>query len=75
MKYIADNNIDINQVILIGDQLMTDVIAGKNAKIKVLLTEKIVPQDQPVTRINRIADNFFRKRMKKKGILQSREVK
>lgn len=75
LKYIEDNNIDKNEVILIGDQIITDVQAGNNAKIKVMLTDKIVPQDQPVTRFNRIADNFFRKRMRKKGILQNREVK
>lgn len=75
LKYIKENNINKNEVIMVGDQLMTDVQAGKNAKIKVILTDKIVPQDQPVTRFNRIFDNFLRKRMRKKGILQQREVK
>lgn len=75
LKYISDNNLNKESVILIGDQLLTDVQCGKNAKIKVLLTDRIVPIDQPVTRINRIFDNFFRKKMRKKGILQNREVK
>ena len=75
LKYIQDNSIDKNQVVMIGDQIITDVQAGRNAKIKVILTDKIVPQDQPVTKINRIADNFLRNRMRKKGILQNREVK
>ena len=75
INYISKNNLIKENVVLIGDQLLTDVQCGKNAKIKVVLTDRIVPIDQPVTRINRIFDNFFRKRMRKKGILQNREVK
>ena len=74
-KFLETNNISKENVILIGDQLMTDVQCGKNAEIKVVLTDKIVKKDQPVTRFNRIFDNFLRKRMRKKGILQDREVK
>ena len=75
LKYISNNNLSKENVILVGDQLLTDVQCGKNAKVKVVLTDRIVSRDQPVTRINRIIDNFFRKRMRKKGILQNREVK
>ena len=40
-----------------------------------MLTDTIVQSDQFVTRFNRFIDNIFRKRMKKKGILQAKEVK
>ena len=55
-----------NEVMLVGDQMMTDVLAGKGAHIKVVLTEKIVKEDQWTTHINRIFDrpirNYHRKR-------------
>ena len=75
LKFIKDNSIDINQVIFVGDQLMTDVKFAKRAKIKVLLTDVIVSRDQFVTRFNRFFDKIIRKRMKKKGLLQAKEVK
>lgn len=51
--------------LLIGDQLMTDVIAAHNAKIRVMLTEKLVPEDQWTTRINRLFDRPLRRKLKK----------
>lgn len=50
-----------NEVMLVGDQMMTDVLAGKGANIKVVLTEKIVKEDQWTTHINRIFDRPIRK--------------
>ena len=75
LKYLENNFILKEEVIIIGDQLMTDVKVGKNAKLKVMLTDIIVPQDQFVTKFNRFVDNIFRKQLRKKGILHSKEVK
>ena len=75
LKYLDDNQIDKEHVIIIGDQLITDVQVGNNADIKVMLTDVIINKDQFITRFNRLVDNFLRKRMLKKGILQSKEVK
>lgn len=75
IKYLRRNAINKNEVLIVGDQLMTDVKVGKNANVKVMLTDTIVQSDQFVTRFNRFIDNIFRKRMKKKGILQAKEVK
>lgn len=65
-KEIKIRNLKNDEVILIGDQLMTDVIAGKRAGIKVILTEKIVKEDQWTTRFNRIFDRPIRKYLNKK---------
>ncbi len=68
-RFIKDNNLNRDEVMLVGDQLMTDVGAANRAKIRVVLTEKIVKEDQWTTHINRIFDRPLRKRMMKKGLL------
>lgn len=69
-KEIAKRNLKNNEVMLVGDQLLTDVLAGKGAKIRVLLTEKLVKEDQWTTHINRLFDKPIRKYHKKHGNLK-----
>lgn len=73
--FIQKNNYRKEDILMVGDQLMTDVIASKRVNVKMLLTEPIVKEDQPCTRINRIRDKIVRKRLKKRQILQNLEVK
>ena len=54
---------------LVGDQMMTDVLAGKGAHIKVVLTEKIVKEDQWTTHINRVFERPIRKYHRKRNNL------
>lgn len=68
-KFIKDNNIDISSTMLVGDQLITDVLMANNAKLRVLLTEKLVKEDQWTTHINRIFDRPIRRHLAKKGKL------
>ncbi|MCQ2087229.1 MAG: YqeG family HAD IIIA-type phosphatase [Bacilli bacterium] len=68
-KFIEEKGWSKENIMLVGDQLMTDVIAGKRAKIRTILTEKLVKEDQPVTRINRLFDRPIRKHLNKKGLL------
>ena len=60
-----------DETILIGDQLVTDVRASKRAKIRSMLTEKLVKEDQWTTHINRLLDRPIRRRLKKKNKLDS----
>ena len=69
LKEIAARGLSKEDVMLVGDQMMTDVIAAHRAKIRVVLTEKIVKEDQWTTHINRIFDRPIRKYHKKKGNL------
>lgn len=66
---IARRGLTPEQVMLVGDQLMTDVLAGKGAGIKVVLTEKVVKEDQWTTHINRLMDRPIRRYHRKKGNL------
>lgn len=68
-RLMKDNGIDKNHVILIGDQTTTDVMCANNAHIKSVLTDKIVKEDQPTTRFNRLFDVPIRKHLNKKGLL------
>ncbi len=68
-RVIAEHEIDPNSTILIGDQLITDVRAAKRAKIHVMLTEKLVKEDQWTTHFNRLFDRPIRKYLRKKGRL------
>ena len=62
------------EIILVGDQLLTDVLCGKNANIEVMLTEPISKKDQWTTRFNRLLDRPIRNHLRKKGYLESVEV-
>ena len=68
-SFLKASNIKHDKVMLIGDQLMTDVGAANAADIKAILTDKIVKEDQWTTRLNRFIDIPLRKKLKKKGKL------
>ena len=70
VKFIKELGYQKDEVVLVGDQLITDVLCGNNAKIRVILTEPIVKKDQWTTRFNRLIDRPIRKSMLKKGILE-----
>lgn len=68
-RLLKENGINKNNVILIGDQTTTDILCANNAHIKSVLTDKIVKEDQPTTRFNRLIDVPMRKHLNKKGLL------
>jgi len=59
-----------DEVIMIGDQIVTDISCANGAKIKSVLTEKLVKEDQPTTRFNRLFDNPLRRKLKRKNLLK-----
>lgn len=68
-KFLKERNVEPENVMLVGDQLMTDTLAAKGAHIRIVLTEKIVKEDQFTTHFNRLLDRPIRKHLKKKGKL------
>ena len=68
-KFLKENNISTEEAMLVGDQMMTDVLAAKGAHLRVVLTEKIVKEDQFTTHFNRLLDRPIRKHLRKKGKL------
>lgn len=74
-KNIKKLNLKKEEILLIGDQTVTDICAANRAHIKSVLTDKIVEVDQPTTRFNRLFDRPIRKSLKKHGLLKDwREI-
>ena len=69
LKKLKENNYELDKVILIGDQTGTDIACANRAHIKSVLTDKIVKEDQPVTRFNRLFDKPMRRKLERKGLL------
>lgn len=64
-KTIASEGFDKTKTVLIGDQVLTDVIAGNGAGILTILTNPVSKLDAPWTRVNRILEKGKRKRLNK----------
>ena len=65
-RFIKAKGFKNEDILMIGDQLLTDVIASKNTKVRVILTEPLVKKDLVITKVNRFFDKIIRKLMKKK---------
>ncbi len=70
-RILHQKNINFNECILVGDQIMTDIKCGNACGIKTMLTEPLVNEDQWQTKFNRIFDRPIRKKLKRKGLLNS----
>ena len=74
-KIMKAANIKPEEVVMIGDQIVTDISCANGAKVKSILTEKLVKEDQPTTRFNRLFDNPLRRKLKRKSLLRDwREI-
>lgn len=69
-KFLASHHVSLEEVMLVGDQLLTDVWGANRLGIKVLLVEKLVEADQWATRFNRIIDTIIRKKLRKQNKLK-----
>jgi len=68
-KFLKEKSVLPEETMLVGDQMLTDVLAARGAHIRMVLTEKIVKEDQWTTHINRLLDRPIRKHLRKKGEL------
>lgn len=75
-KYLKIKNIDLDSVIIIGDQVFTDIQCANNLKAKSILTERLTNKDQIITFFNRKIDIHYRNRIKKEKLsINWREAK
>lgn len=68
-RFLKENCYNLDEVLLVGDQLMTDIKCAARLGIKSILTEKLVHEDQWTTHINRLFDKPLRRRLLKRGLL------
>lgn len=60
-RYIKKRNLSKKEILLVGDQLMTDISAANGLKIKSIFVEKLVDEDQITTRFNRLFEKPVKK--------------
>lgn len=65
--------LDKRAVVMVGDQLLTDIAAGNAAKVRTVLVQPLVETDAWNTRINRFFEGFVLHRMKKNNQLNFTE--
>ena len=58
------------EMAIVGDQLVTDILAGNTFGITTILVEPLGVKDLQVTKVNRIIENTIFKRYRKKNILE-----
>ena len=60
-------NLKDDEVVLIGDQLMTDIAAANSGNIKSILVKPLVPSDAWNTKINRFFESIVKRHLLKTG--------
>ena len=73
LMFMRKNKIYHDETVIIGDQILTDIVLANKLEIKSVLIEPVADQDLLVTRINRSFDHKIRKRLKSDGILKGVE--
>lgn len=68
LQYIAENHLQKENCIAIGDQIMTDVYCANRVGIPVILVDPLTKQDEPITFFPRLLDRFFRKKIQRKKL-------
>ena len=72
---IDTKGIKREELLFVGDQMMTDVLATHFAHVRMILTEKLVKEDQWTTHINRIFGRVIRRYLRKRNKLRDwREI-
>ena len=66
-RLIRDKNWNVDELMMAGDQTLTDAGAANKANIRFILTDKIVEEDQWTTHFNRLIDRPIRRHLTKKG--------
>jgi HAD superfamily phosphatase (TIGR01668 family) len=69
LHLISQNKLNCAKILLIGDQLLTDILVANRLKIKSMLVEPYVSTDLKKTKFNRLIDKRIRAKFKKKGLL------
>ena len=58
------------EMVMIGDQIVTDILAGNRYKIKTILVDALGEKDLKITKLNRFIENKIVKRYQKKGLFE-----
>lgn len=70
LKVLELYNLDLSEVAIVGDQLMTDIYGGNKVGITTILVNPISDIDMPFTKINRYIERKKIKKMTNKKIFK-----
>ena len=57
-------------MVIIGDQIVTDIFAGNRFRIKTILVDPLGEKDMKITFLNRKIENAIVKKYMRKGIFE-----
>ena len=66
-KIKKDYNLKKKEMVMIGDQIVTDILAGNRFKIMTILVDPLGSKDLKITGLNRVIESRIVKRYEKKG--------
>lgn len=69
-KIKRDYNLKKKEMVMIGDQIVTDVLSGKRFKIMTILVDPLGEKDLKITGLNRKVEAKIIKRYEKRGIFE-----
>lgn len=69
-KFLQKSGVSRQNLMMVGDQILTDVFCARNLGVKIILTEQLVERDQFTTRFNRLLDRPIRRKLKRQGKLK-----
>ena len=69
-RKILKENTNINNVAIIGDQLLTDILGGNRMKFITIYTKPLVNKDITFTKFNRFFERFILNILEKKNLLK-----
>lgn len=70
LKVIKMYNLDLSEVAIVGDQLVTDIYGGNKVGIMTILVNPISDIDMPFTKINRFIEKKKINKMSKAGLFR-----
>jgi HAD superfamily phosphatase (TIGR01668 family) len=73
LKAVQNMNLKKEEVVVIGDQLLTDVLGGNRNGFQTILVVPVASTDGFFTRINRKIERRIMESLKRKGMLQWEE--
>ena len=62
-----DSNLKKKEMVMIGDQIVTDVLAGKRFRIMTILVDPLGKKDLKITGLNRYWEDKIIRRYEKRG--------
>ncbi|MCI5745534.1 MAG: HAD-IIIA family hydrolase [Erysipelotrichaceae bacterium] len=63
LSYIKDNNINKDECLIIGDQIMTDILLANRLNITSILLEPLEKKEASITFFPRLLDKILRKKL------------